>query len=87
MIICDNVVIVMNVIVFIKVIDLIKVVYGVVDFFEVICNLIMIMLCFIIGEMEFDVVLLSCDKIKVWLCESIVDEVVDWGLVVKLVEI
>lgn len=83
----DNAVVLTNAIAFIKVTDPVKAVYGVVDFSEAIRNLIMTTLRSITGEMDLDQALSSRDKIKARLRESIADEVVDWGLTVKSVEI
>lgn len=83
----DNAVILTNAIAFIKVTDPIKAVYGVVDFAEAIRNLIMTTLRSIVGEMSLDEALSSRDRIKARLRESIAEEVVDWGLTVKSVEI
>ncbi|NTU77112.1 MAG: SPFH/Band 7/PHB domain protein, partial [Alphaproteobacteria bacterium] len=60
---------------------------GVVNFADAIRNLIMTTLRSVIGEMELDQALSSRDKIKARLRESIADEVLDWGLTVKSVEI
>jgi len=83
----DNAVIVTNAIAFIKVTDPVKAAYGVVNFAEAIRNLIMTTLRSIIGEMDLDSALSSRDKIKARLRESIADEVLDWGLSVKSVEL
>ncbi len=83
----DNAVILTNAIAFVKVTDPVKAVYGVVSFADAIRNLIMTTLRSIIGEMELDEALSSRDKIKARLRESIADEVLDWGLTVKSVEI
>ena len=83
----DNAVILTNAIAFVKVTDPVKAVYGVVNFSAAIRNLIMTTLRSIIGEMELDQALSSRDKIKARLRESIADEVLDWGLTVKSVEI
>lgn len=83
----DNAVILTNAIAFVKVTDPVKAVYGVVDFAEAIRNLIMTTLRSIVGEMELDEALSSREKIKARLRESIADEVLDWGLTVKSVEI
>ncbi len=83
----DNAVILTNAIAFVKVTDPVKAVYGVVDFADAIRNLIMTTLRSIVGEMELDQALSSRDKIKARLRESIADEVLDWGLTVKSVEI
>ena len=83
----DNAVILTNAIAFVKVTDPVKAVYGVVDFSGAIRNLIMTTLRSIVGEMDLDQALSSRDKIKARLRESIADEVLDWGLTVKSVEI
>jgi regulator of protease activity HflC (stomatin/prohibitin superfamily) len=83
----DNAVILTNAIAFVKVTDPVKAVYGVVNFADAIRNLIMTTLRSIVGEMELDQALSSRDKIKARLRESIADEVLDWGLTVKSVEI
>ena len=83
----DNAVILTNAIAFVKVTDPVKAVYGVTDFSEAIRNMIMTTLRSIVGEMELDEALSNRDKIKARLRESIADEAVDWGLIVKSVEI
>ena len=83
----DNAVLVVNAIAFVKVTTPYKAVYGIVDFTEGVRNLIMTALRSIVGEMELDAALSSRDKIKVRLRESIAEEVLDWGLTVKSVEI
>ena len=83
----DNAVLVTNAIAFVKVTDPVKAVYGIVNFADAIRNLIMTTLRSIVGEMDLDQALSSRDKIKARLRESIADEVVDWGLTVKSVEI
>ncbi len=83
----DNAVILANAIAFVKVTDPVKAVYGVVDFAEAIRYLIMTTLRSIIGEMELDEALSSREQIKARLRESIADEVLDWGLTIRSVEI
>jgi len=83
----DNAVILTNAIAFVKVTDPVKAVYGVVDFSDAIRYLIMTTLRSIVGEMELDQALSSRDQIKARLRESIADEVLDWGLTVRSVEI
>ncbi|MGE3623168.1 MAG: SPFH domain-containing protein [Bdellovibrionales bacterium] len=83
----DNAVLVTNAIAFVKVTNPVKAVYGIVNFAEGIRNLIMTALRSIIGEMELDQALSSRDQIKARLRESIAEEVMDWGLTVKSVEI
>jgi regulator of protease activity HflC (stomatin/prohibitin superfamily) len=83
----DNAVLVTNAIAFVKVTNPVKAVYGIVNFADAIRNLVMTTLRSIVGEMELDQALSSRDQIKTRLRESIADEVVDWGLTVKSVEI
>ena len=83
----DNALLIVNAIAFVKVTNPVKAVYGIVNFAEGIRNLIMTSLRSIIGEMDLDVALSSRDKIKARLRESIADEVLDWGLTIKSVEI
>ncbi|CAN5906288.1 SPFH domain-containing protein [soil metagenome] len=83
----DNVVIITNAIAFVKVTDTVKAVYGITDFRSGVTNITQTTLRSIIGEMELDHALSSRDQIKVRLKESISDDVADWGLTVKSVEI
>ncbi len=83
----DNAVLIVNAIAFVKVTNPVKAVYGIVNFADGIRNLIMTALRSIVGEMDLDVALSSRDKIKARLRESIAEEVMDWGLTVKSVEI
>lgn len=83
----DNALLIVNAIAFVKVTNPVKAVYGIVSFAEGIRNLIMTALRSIVGEMDLDVALSSRDKIKARLRESIAEEVMDWGLTVKSVEI
>ena len=83
----DNALLIVNAIAFVKVTNPVKAVYGIVNFADGIRNLIMTALRSIVGEMELDVALSSRDKIKARLRESIAEEVLDWGLTVKSVEI
>ncbi|MGH8577975.1 MAG: SPFH domain-containing protein, partial [Gammaproteobacteria bacterium] len=83
----DNVVIITNAIAFVKVTDTVKAVYGITDFRSGVSNITQTTLRAIIGEMDLDNALSSRDQIKVRLKESISDDVADWGLTVKSVEI
>jgi regulator of protease activity HflC (stomatin/prohibitin superfamily) len=83
----DNAVILCNAIAFIKVVDPQKAVYGVSDYRYAVKNLVMTNLRSIIGSMQLNEALSSRDKIKAELKGQISDDVVDWGLVVKSVEI
>ncbi len=83
----DNAVILTNAIAFIRVTKPENALYGVEDFKLAIVNLIMTTLRSIIGEMRLDEALSSRDIIKTKLKEQIVDDVSDWGVTVKSVEI
>jgi regulator of protease activity HflC (stomatin/prohibitin superfamily) len=83
----DNAVIITNAIAFVKVTDSVKAVYGITDFREAVSNITQTTLRAIIGEMELDQALSSRDMIKAKLKESISDDVADWGLTLKSVEI
>src|SRR5574340_533713 len=83
----DNAVLVVNAIAFVKVTDTQNAVYGVTSFELAIVNIIQTTLRSIVGEMELDQALSSREQIKVRLKESISDDVADWGLTLKSVEI
>ena len=83
----DNAVILTNAISFIRVTKPQDAIYGVEDFRLAIINLVMTTLRSIIGEMKLDEALSNRDQIKARLKEQIVDDVADWGVTVKSVEI
>jgi regulator of protease activity HflC (stomatin/prohibitin superfamily) len=83
----DNAVIITNAVSFIKITDPKKALYGVEDFELAIQNLIMTTLRSIIGEMKLDEALSNREIIKSRLKEQIIDDVADWGITVKTVEI
>jgi regulator of protease activity HflC (stomatin/prohibitin superfamily) len=83
----DNAVIITNAVSFIKITDPKKALYGVEDFCLAIQNLIMTTLRSIIGEMKLDEALSNREAIKARLKEQIIDDVADWGITVKTVEI
>ncbi len=83
----DNAVLVTNAIAFVKVTDTQNAVYGVTNFQLAVMNLIQTTLRAIIGAMDLDEALSSRDQIKAKLTESIADDVSDWGLTLKSVEI
>jgi len=83
----DNAVILTNAIAFIRVTRPSDAVYGVEDFRMAIINLVMTTLRSIIGEMKLDEALSNRDMIKARLKEQIIDDVADWGVTVKSVEI
>lgn len=83
----DNVVIVANAVAYINIVSPEKAVYGVEDYTLAIRNLVQTALRSIIGELTLDEALSSRDKIKVKLKESISDDIADWGINLKTVEI
>ena len=83
----DNAVLITNAIAFVKVTDTQSAVYGVTNFQMAVMNLVQTSLRAIIGDMELDQALSSRDQIKARLKESIADDVADWGLTLKSVEI
>ena len=83
----DNAVIVTNAIAFVKVTNPESAVYGVVDFQEAIRQMVMTTLRSIIGEMALDECLSNREQIKTKLKNDILDDVADWGVTVKSVEI
>jgi regulator of protease activity HflC (stomatin/prohibitin superfamily) len=83
----DNAVIITNAIAFVKVTDSVKAVYGITDFRAGVSNITSTTLRAIIGEMDLDHALSSRDQIKTRLKDSIADDVADWGLTLKSVEI
>jgi len=83
----DNAVIETNAIAFINIVNPEKAVYGVDDYSFAIQNLVQTTLRSLIGEMSLDKALSSRDTIKTKLKNSISDDIADWGIVVKSVEI
>ncbi|WP_457593210.1 SPFH domain-containing protein [Hydrogenimonas sp.] len=83
----DNAVIITNAVSFIKITDPKKALYGVENFKLAIQNLVMTTLRSIIGEMKLDEALSNRETIKAKLKGQIVDDVADWGITVKTVEI
>ena len=83
----DNAVLITNAIAFVKVTDTQSAVYGVTNFQMAVMNLVQTSLRAIIGDMELDQALSSRDQIKTRLKDSIADDVADWGLTLKSVEI
>jgi regulator of protease activity HflC (stomatin/prohibitin superfamily) len=83
----DNAVLITNAIAFVKVTDTQSAVYGVTNFQMAVMNLVQTSLRAIIGDMELDQALSSRDQIKTRLKNSIADDVADWGLTLKSVEI
>jgi regulator of protease activity HflC (stomatin/prohibitin superfamily) len=83
----DNAVIVANAVAYINIVNPEKAVYGVENYTIAIQTLIQTSLRAIIGEMRLDAALSSRDAIKAKLKENISDDIADWGIVVKTVEI
>lgn len=83
----DNAVIVANAVAYINIVAPEKAVYGVENYILAIQNLVQTSLRAIIGEMDLDDALSSRDLIKAKLKEAISDDIADWGIMVKTVEI
>lgn len=83
----DNAVIIVNAIAFINIISPEKSVYGIEDYKLAIRNLVQTSLRSIIGEMDLDDALCSRDMIKAKLKVAISDDISDWGITLKTVEI
>jgi len=83
----DNVVIVANAVAYINIISPEKAVYGVEDYELAIRTLVQTSLRSIVGEMTLDDALSSRDQIKAKLKMSISEDIADWGITLKTVEI
>ena len=83
----DNAVILTNAVTFIRVTNPRDALYGIEDFEMAIQQLVMTTLRSILGEMSLDEALSNRDQIKTRLKDQIVDDVADWGVTVKSVEI
>ncbi len=83
----DNAVIIANAVAYINIISPEKAVYGVEDYEIAIQTLVQTTLRSIIGEMDLDDALSSREKIKAQLKNSISDDISDWGITLKTVEI
>ncbi len=83
----DNAVIRTNAIAFVRVTNPKDALYGVENFKLAISNLVMTTLRSIIGEMKLDEALSNREMIKAKLKDNIIDDVADWGVTVKSVEI
>ncbi|MDX2464715.1 MAG: SPFH domain-containing protein [Porticoccus sp.] len=83
----DNVVIIANAVAYINIVSPEKAVYGVEDYELAIRTLVQTSLRSIIGEMKLDDALSSRDQIKARLKTSISDDIADWGITLKTVEI
>jgi len=83
----DNVVIIANAVAYINILSPEKAVYGVENYRIAIQNLVQTSLRSIIGEMDLDDALSSRDQIKAKLKTAISDDIADWGITLKTVEI
>ena len=83
----DNVVIIANAVAYINIVRPDKAVYGIEDYEYGIRNLVQTSLRSIIGEMDLDSALSSRDEIKTKLKYAISEDIADWGITLKTVEI
>ncbi len=83
----DNAIIQANAVAYINILNPEKAVYGVENYQIAIQNLIQTTLRAIIGEMRLDEALSSRDHIKTRLKDGISDDIADWGITLKNVEI
>ncbi|MEA2047208.1 MAG: SPFH domain-containing protein [Campylobacterota bacterium] len=83
----DNAVIHTNAVTFARVTNPRDAIYGIEDFRVAIQQLVMTTLRSILGEMSLDEALSNREHIKTKLKDSIIDDVADWGVTVKSVEI
>jgi regulator of protease activity HflC (stomatin/prohibitin superfamily) len=83
----DNAVLIVNAIAYINIVAPEKAVYGVENYVLAIQNLVQTSLRSIVGEMNLDDALSSRDHIKAKLKAAISDDIADWGIILKTVEI
>jgi len=83
----DNAVIITNAVAYINLVSPEKAVYGVEDYGLAIRTLVQTSLRSIVGEMDLDDALSSRDLIKAKLKAAISDDIADWGITLKTVEI
>ena len=83
----DNAVILTNAVAFVRVTSPMDALYGIEDFKLAIQQLVMTTLRSILGELTLDEALSNREQIKTKLKNEIVDDVADWGVTVKSVEI
>ena len=83
----DNAVIIANALAYINIVSPEKAVYGVENYVFAIQSLVQTSLRSIIGEMALDYALSSRDFIKAKLKTAISDDIADWGIALKTVEI
>ncbi|ENU31221.1 SPFH/Band 7/PHB domain protein [Acinetobacter sp. NIPH 1852] len=83
----DNAVLVMNAVAYINITTPEKAVYGIENYTWAIQNMVQTSLRSIAGEMALDDALSSRDQIKAKLKAAISDDIADWGITLKTVEI
>lgn len=83
----DNAVLIMNAVAYINLVAPEKAVYGIENYSWAIQNLVQTSLRSIVGEMDLDDALSSRDHIKAKLKAAISDDIADWGIMLKTVEI
>jgi regulator of protease activity HflC (stomatin/prohibitin superfamily) len=83
----DNAVLVTNAVAYINIVSPEKAVYGVENYIIAIQTLVQTSLRSILGEMSLDDALSSRDHIKTKLKAAISDDIADWGITLKTVEI
>jgi len=83
----DNAVIIANAVAYLNIVSPEKAVYGVTDYIIAIQTLVQTSLRSIVGEMDLDDALSSRDMIKAKLKTAISDDISDWGITLKTVEI
>jgi regulator of protease activity HflC (stomatin/prohibitin superfamily) len=83
----DNAVMIVNAVAYINIVSPEKAVYGVESYIIAIQNLVQTSLRSITGEMDLDDALSSRDAIKAKLKTAISDDIADWGITLKTVEI
>jgi regulator of protease activity HflC (stomatin/prohibitin superfamily) len=83
----DNAVLIANAVAYLNILSPEKAVYGIEDYALAIRTLVQTSLRSIVGEMSLDDALSSRDMIKAKLKASISDDIADWGITLKTVEI
>lgn len=83
----DNAVLIMNAVAYINLITPEKAVYGIENYTWAIQNMVQTTLRSIVGEMDLDAALSSRDHIKAKLKAAISEDIADWGIMLKTVEI
>ena len=83
----DNAVLITNAVAYINIVSPEKAVYGVENYVFAIQTLVQTSLRSIVGEMTLDAALSSRDHIKAKLKAAISDDIADWGITLKTVEI